>query len=235
MYLTNTALIPLDTKKGQDLGPEQPRYTPSSVADDDDSDRFAAPSTLATWYLELIENKIHELKMEALKVIQTTIAEESVKQQGVMSNLVRAAESAVARYDIQNERGAALSMKRYKAYRADCERSTNVIQQLQELHNTIANGDAEDPTLDPRERCEAEHIIKRTLKLEEFMQFVAAHADHIRTILDQQAVLSSAVEDELIKEIATGELQTYIEKMPTTSTHGTPVEADVVPDVKDDA
>jgi hypothetical protein len=150
-----------------------------------------------------VENKLDKIKSVALRDVQEATDIESAGLTKIRKSLCNAAEVAVARFEVKNERGAILSMKKFKALCAEYEKAAMNISSLQELYDEIALGDGDDPT-DRRVEVVQAHI-----------KFVEGHRWHINNILTRTSVVSIFSEEALLHELASGKVQTYVATLHT--------------------
>jgi hypothetical protein len=141
-----------------------------------------------------VENKLDKTKAVALSAVQQAMDNEAASVRTVRKSLCNAAEAAIARIEVKNERGAGLSMKKFKAFSAEYEKLVRNISSLQELYDEIALGDGDDPT-DRRIEVVQAHI-----------KFVEGHRRQIKTILNRSSQLATFSEVNLLNELASGQV-----------------------------
>jgi hypothetical protein len=178
-------------------------------------------SALSIWYSEMLMDAVESIKEEALPAINEALTNEKLEQQTSLNETTRAAEHAIARYEFKNERGAALSMKRYKAFQANYDKSTRVIQKLQDLLTLVEFGCRDLGLCSEDTGKMSEHEYPETAKapmatdtnfrLQKHLLHISQYKELIQRILDTtEAELLNSTDDELIDEIKLGKVQEFV-------------------------
>jgi hypothetical protein len=163
-----------------------------------DSTTFRASSSSTMW----LRSKLEKAKAKALQVIQQSIDREHFSQQIVRRNLVNAAAAAIARYECHNERGAALSMKKFQAYKAEYEKSACIIDKLYHLYDQVSQCD------DDGENITFECIQKQVHYVEK------DYKTQVQSILETPPCLSPATDDANLMELMSGMVAKYVDSLP---------------------
>jgi hypothetical protein len=149
------------------------------------------------------ENKLDRVKAEALQVVQQTIDSQSSRLETLRNSLCKTAEAATARWEAKNERGTMLSLKKFRALRADYETLIIHLAKLEELYNEIALGEEDD-------------LVERQVEsVQAHFKFVQGYQKHITTILNQSCAQTPCSDDDLLDELVSGQVQRFVQALAT--------------------